>query len=157
MKTSFIKKIISIKELENVFADLKELIGNDNFGHALDLNIDSDLLLSCLSHESLLIWNYHVWSHFNGEKWDGIFIGTIRKSEKYNVKVMDEYLWMSYNLNSGINLYSNAYAYAKQQNCEYISLSLVDSHPKSNKLRSFYKKMGFEKDTEIFIKKINNP
>ena len=85
MLESFIKKVISPEEIEKVFKDLHDLYEDDNekHGHVLDLKHDYELIYKSLSHESLLIWNIHVWVHFNGEKYDSIFIGIIRKSEKY--------------------------------------------------------------------------
>ena len=156
MNSSFIKKIISVSDLEHVSKDLSFLFQEDNekYGHALGLKHDFNLITKCLSHESLLMWNIHVWAHFNGEKWDAVFVGSIRKSEKFNKKMMDEYLWLSKNSSKGMQLLQIASDFAKQQNCEYICLNVVEKHPKSNQLKNLYKKMGFEKDLELFIKKI---
>jgi hypothetical protein len=106
------------------------------------------------SHESLLIWNAHIWGHFNGEKWDGIFASVIRKSEKFNKKIMDEYLWLSKNSNSGMKLYLTAVEFAKKQKCEFISMNVVENHPYSSKLKGVYTKLGFQKDHETYIKKL---
>jgi hypothetical protein len=156
MQTSFIKKIISVPEWEGVAKDISELFFQDNhdYGHAFGLKHDCELITKCLSHESLLIWNMHVWAHFNGEKWDGIFIGTIRKSEKFNKKIMDEYLWLSKNSAKGMRLYNIAKNYAKSQGCEFIYMNVVENHPKSDKLKGLYKKMGFQKDIESYVLKI---
>ena len=99
MSQSFFKKIISPEEMEKVAKDIYSLhkIDNEKYGHALNLKHDPDLICKSLSHESLLIWNIHVWVHFNGDQYDSIFIGIIRKSEKFNKKIMDEYLWLSKN------------------------------------------------------------
>jgi hypothetical protein len=156
MQTSFIKKIISVNEWTNVAKDISSLFNEDNkkYGHAFDLNHDCDLITKSLSHEALLLWNIHVWAHFNGEKWDGIFIGSIRKSEKFNKKMMDEYLWLSKNSAKGIKLYKTAIKFAKEQGCEFIYMNVVENHPKSIQLKNLYKKMGFEKDIETYIKKL---
>jgi hypothetical protein len=157
MNNSYIKKIISVKELENVTKDIQELYGQDNisFGHALNLKHDINLISKALSHESLLLWNTHVWSHFNGEKWDSIFIGIIRKSEKFNKKIMDEYLWVSKNSNTGMCLYRKAYEFAKSQKCEYIYLNITEGHPKANRIKEIYNLLGYVKDTEAYLKKID--
>ena len=156
MQAAFYKKIISIEEWKSVANDIANLFEEDNkrFGHAHDLKHDSDLIIKSLSHESLLIWNIHVWAHFNGEKWDAIFIGIIRKSEKFNKKVMDEYLWLSKNPRAGFKLYKLAEKYAREQNCEYISMNVVENHPLSDKIKSFYKKIDFKKDVETYMKKL---
>lgn len=155
MQTSFIKKIVTVSEWEAVMKDISELFKEDNnqYGHAFDLKHDSELITKCLSHESLLLWNMHVWAHFNGKMWDGVFIGCIRKSEKFNKKMMDEYLWLSKNSAKGIKLFKIAEKYAKDQKCEFIHMNVVENHPKSVKLKNFYKKIGFQKDTESYIKK----
>lgn len=127
---------------------------NEKYTHAFNLKHDKELITKCLSHESLLIWNMHVWAHFNGEKWDGIFIGCIRRSEKFNKKMMDEYLWMAKNSAKGIKLFNTAKEYAKNQGCEFIHMNVVENHPKSDQLKKLYLKMGFQKDTESFIAKI---
>lgn len=156
MENSFIKKIITIPELEQLSKDISDLHLEDNekFTHACNLKHDVELITKSLSHESLLIWNFHVWGHFNSQKWDGIFIGSIRKSEKYNKKFMDEYLWLAKNSNAGMKLYITAEKFAKQKGCEYMSLNVIQNHPKSENLKKFYAKIGYEKDSETFVKKL---
>jgi hypothetical protein len=156
MQTSFIKKIVSVNEWLDVAKDISLLFEEDNkkYGHALNLTHDCELITKCLSHESLLLWNMHVWAHFNGKKWDGIFIATIRVSEKFNKKIMDEYLWLSKNSAKGMKLYRIAEKYAKEQKCEFIHMNVVENHPKSSKLKKIYIKMGFNKDTESYFKKL---
>jgi hypothetical protein len=153
MQTSFIKKIVTVAEWTLVAKDISELFEEDNkkYGHACELTHDYELITKCLSHESLLLWNMHVWAHFNGEKWDGIFIGSIRKSEKFNKKVMDEYLWLSKNSGKGIRLFNIAKKFAKDQGCQFIIMNVVENHPASIKLKNFYKRLGFKKDCETHI------
>jgi len=156
MQTSFIKKIVTVNEWVTVMNDIDILFKEDNqkYGHACGLTHDKELITKCISHESLLLWNMHVWAHFNGEKWDGIFIGSIRKSEKFNKKLMDEYLWLSKNSAKGMRLFNIAKKYAKDQGCEFIYMNVVENHPKSDHLKNLYKKLGFQKDTESYIKQI---
>ena len=156
MSEPFIKKVISPEEIEKVFKDLHDIYEEDNekHGHVLDLKHDYELIYKSLSHESLLIWNIHVWAHFNGEKYDSIFIGIIRKSEKFNKKIMDEYLWLAKKSNVGMKLYKIAHEFAKSQKCEYISMNVTERHPLSNKIKKVYKLLGYEKDSESYIKKI---
>jgi len=156
MQTSFIKKIVTVSEWEALMNDIEFYFKEDNekYGHALNLKHDKELITKCLSHESLLLWNMHVWAHFNGQKWDGIFIGSIRKSEKFNKKMMDEYLWLSKNSAKGMRLFNIAKKYAKDQGCEFIYMNVVENHPKSNQLKNLYKKLGFQKDTESYIKQL---
>jgi hypothetical protein len=156
MSESYIKKIISPEELLKVFEDISDIykVDNEQNGHILDLKHDCELIAKSFGHESLLIWNIHVWVHFNGEKYDSIFVGITRKSEKFNKKIMEEYLWLSKNSNTGMKLYKIAYDFAKSKECEYIFMSVVEKNPSSNKLKKIYKLLGYEKDSETYIKKI---
>jgi hypothetical protein len=156
MSKSYIKKILKVEELNSVTKDLEELYkeDNENFTHALGLKHDSQLMLSSFSHESLLAWNAHVWAHFNGEKWDGVFVGIIRKSEKFNKKAMEEYLWLSKNSNAGMKMYKTAFDFAKSKGCEYLCMNVIENHPTSDKVKKVYKLLGFQKDSETYIKKI---
>jgi hypothetical protein len=153
---SYIKKIISVDELQSLSKDLEKTLEKElnSFNHGLNLKHDINLMTKSFSHESLLIWNFHVWAHFNGKMWDSIFAGIIRKSEKFNKKVMDEYLWVSTNPKVGVALYKHALAFAKEQKCEFISVNVVENFKKSNKLKSFLLKNDFIKDTETYLKKI---
>lgn len=156
MQTSFIKKIVTVAEWETVMNDIEFYFKeyNENYTHACNLKHDKELITKCLSHESILLWNMHVWAHFNGEKWDAIFIGCIRKSEKFNKKMMEEYLWLSKNSAKGMRLFKIAKKYAKDQGCEAIHMNVIENHPTSERLKLVYKKLGFTKDTESYIKLI---
>lgn len=155
--SSFIKKIVTVSELKEISRDIKEIFEEDNqkYGHCFDLKHDIDLMESSFSHESLLIWNAHLWAHFNGEKWDGIFGGVVRKNEKFGKKMMDEYIWLSKNSNAGIKLFNIAQDYAIANGCEYICMNVVENHPSSELLKKIYKKIGFVKDSESFMKKLS--
>jgi hypothetical protein len=156
MAESYIKKIVLIEELESLAKDFEEIFkeDNENFTHACGLKHDMKLMLTSFSHETLLTWHTHVWGHFNGEKWDGIFAGILKKSEKFGKKMFEEYLWLSKNSNSGIKLYKTALDFAKSKKCEYISMNVVDAHPSSSKIKKIYTALGFQKDSETYIKKL---
>ena len=156
MQAPYFKKIVSVPEWEVVSSDIIEVYADDNekYGHACDLRHSCELIVKSLSHESLLTWSIHVWAYFNGEKWDSIFIGFTRKNEKFGVKVLDEYLWLSKSSNVGMKLYKMAYDFAKAQSCEVITMNVTERHPLSEKVKRVYKLMGFEKDTETYIKRI---
>lgn len=156
MKESFIKKIVSVSDLEKVVSDISLLHKEDNlkYGHALNLKHDIELILKSFSHESILIWNAHLWAHHNGQSYDGIFGGIIRKSEKFNKKIIEEYIWLSKNSNAGMRLYQTAVEFAKSQKCEYIFMNVAENHPHSDKIKKIYKMLGFTKDTETHIKNL---
>lgn len=152
-----IKKITSVEEFTKLSTEFIELFKDDNekYGHALDLKHDYNLIVKSMSHESLLLWNIHVWFSVVNEKCDGVFIGIIRKSEKFNKKMMDEYLWLCKNSNSGFLLYKEALDFAKKQGCEFITMNVVENHPLSSKLKKLYLKLGFKKDSESYVKKLS--
>lgn len=156
MNNSFIKKIVCAEEAFEVSKDLSEVFEDQNkkYGHALNLKHDINLITKSIAHDSILTWNMHVWAHFNGKKWDAVFIGLIRKSEKFNQKIMEEYLWISQRSNSGLKLYNTALNFAKENGCHHIVMSLTSAHPVANKLRRFYFSQGFELDSEVFYKKL---
>jgi hypothetical protein len=157
MKESVIKKIIKVSDLEKLSEDIKNLHekNGEKFHHNLGLIHDKELITKSLSHESLLIWNIHIWGHFNGEKFDGVIATIIRKNEKFNKKMMDEYMWYAENSNCGMKLYKTAINFAKEQNCAFVNFNLIENSIHSEKLRNFYLKMGFIKDTESYIKLLN--
>ena len=66
--------------------------------------------------------------------------------------MMDEYLWLSKNSAKGMRLFKIAKKYAKDQGCEIIHMNVAENHPRSEKLKIIYKKLGFIKDTESYIK-----
>jgi hypothetical protein len=156
MSKSFIKKIISPEEFEKVIDDINVLSteDDDKNAHVLDLRHEWDLIKSSIGHDSLLLWSIHVWAHFNGETWDGIFIASLRFSEKFNKKMFEEYLWYSKKSNSGIKLYKQALSYAKKQNSEFVSVRAMEKNPQKEKFKKFLKTEGFEKDYELFVKRI---
>ena len=156
MEKDSIKKITSVSDLEKVAADIHQLHLEDNlqYGHAFNLKHDVELMLKSFSHESILLWNGHLWAHFNGEKWDGIFGGIIRKSEKFNKKIMEEYLWLAKSSNAGMRLYKTAVDFAKNQKCEFIFMNVAENHPYSEKIKKIYKILGFTKDTETYVKNL---
>jgi arsenate reductase-like glutaredoxin family protein len=45
-------------------------------------------------------------------------------------------------------------SFAKEKSIEYVTISCVENHPKSKRLKEIYKKLGFNKDSETYIKKI---
>lgn len=152
-----IKKITSVEEFNRISIQIIELFKEDNekYGHGLNLKHDYDLIVKAIAHECLLLWNIHVWVSMVNEKCDGVFIGIIRKSEKFNKKMMDEYLWLSKNSNSGFLLYKEAIEFAKKQACEFVTMNVVENHPTSEKLKNIYKRLGFKKDSEVYIKKLS--
>ena len=152
-----IKKITKVEDIRPIALDIKKLFSkeHDEYGHALGLKHDLDLIVKSLSHEALLNWSIHCWAHHNGDMWDGIFVSFVRKSEKFHKKIMEEYLWLSKNSISGFALLDIAQKYAKEIGCEYMFMNVVENTPLSPRLKKIYETIGFVKDVEVFIKKIN--
>jgi hypothetical protein len=154
---SYIKKIICEEEFEKVW---KEIFSEDEIILIQEKNIhsnikyDADVMFKSLCHTSLLMWTFHVFAHFQNDKCDSIFIATWRISEKFNKKIFEEYIWYSKNKKSGTKLFKYAIDYAKELGCELFTTNIICNNEKSEKIKTFYEKMGFSKDHEVFLKKL---
>ncbi len=73
---------------------------------------------------------------------------------KFNCKLFCEYLWLSKNPKTGYRLFSEAVKFAREKEYKYILMSTVVQHPKHEKIKNFYRKMGFLKDSETYIAKL---
>ena len=154
-KMNSIKRIVNPKEFETVIKDIKDLFFKDdlNYGHVF-LKHDWDSIERFFSNQIILNWDFFVWASFNGEKYDAMIAFTNEKSVKFNCKLFCEYLWLSKNPNTGYRLFSEAVKFAREKKYEYILMSTVIQHPKHEKIKNFYTKIGFLKDSETYIAKL---
>ena len=150
-----IKRITNPKEFNSVIDDLNDLFHNENYesGHIF-LQHNKDSIKNFFSNQIILNWDFFVWANFNGRKYDGIIAFTNEKSVKFNCKLFCEYLWLSKNPKIGYRLFREAVKFAREKEYEYILMSTVTQHPKHEKVKNFYTKMGFLKDSETYIAKL---
>ena len=153
--SSFIKKILTEEECSLFAKDIVDLYIKDGNKYThFDIDYDFETLRKSCNHSSLLNWNLHTWGHFNGEKWDGCFVGSSRISEKTSKKIFEEYLWFSKNPKIGFKLFQTALDFAKNTNCNVFVSNLMSASEKAEKLRRFYSKLGMKKDVESYFLKL---
>jgi hypothetical protein len=150
-----IKRITNPEEFKVVLDDLMELFKQDDVDNAHQLlkhNVES--IKNSFSHKSILAWDFFLWANFNGTKFDALIAFINDKNIKFNENIFSEYLWLSKNPKVGYKLLTTAIKYAKENSFKYISMNTVIKHPKHEKLKSFYTKLGFLKDSETYISKL---
>jgi hypothetical protein len=150
-----IKKIISGQEFEKAFRDLAELFKDENskYGHAYS-SINPQSVIDSFAHTGPLNNHIHCWANFENGLADGIIIFMDSTHAFLNQRIFMEYFWISKNPKKSFALYYQAVKYAKSKGVEFINMNCVENHPASEKLKKIYKKMGFKKDSEAYIKKI---
>jgi len=151
-----IKRILDPKEFKVLLDDIFTLFKEDNKvnGHAL-VNHNKDYIYNAFGNKSILAWDFFVWGNLNASnKFDAVIAFVNHKNEKFGKEIFSEYIWLSDNPRVGRKLLSKAVSFAKEKEFEYIMMSCVEAHPKSQKVASFYKKMGFIKDSETYIAKL---
>jgi len=151
-----IKRILDPKEFKILLSDVFVIFEEENeeSGHAL-LKHNKDYIYNAFGHKSILAWDFFVWGNLNKyNKFDAVIAFVNNKNEKFGKEIFAEYIWLSDNPRVGRKLLSKAVSFAKEKEFEYITMSCVAAHPKSQKVASFYKKMGFIKDSETYIAKL---
>lgn len=150
-----IKRILNEEEFKQAILDLKELFLDEDKeqGHEFLLH-DSNTIINSFGNNYLLAWDVLVWANKENEKYDALIIFLNDKSVKFGVGIFTEFLWLSKNPKVGFKLLKEAVKYAREHEFKYIITSCVEKHKKSDKLKSFYKKMGFVKDSETYIAKL---
>jgi len=150
-----IKRITNPDEFCKVCDDIYSLflVENVEHGHQL-LQHDLESFKKAFAHTSILNWDFFVWSNFNGKEYDAIICFINEKNPKFNEAIFTEYLWLSKNPKVGYQLFRTAVKFAIEKEFKHILMSTVTKHPQHEKLKSFYSKMGFLKDSEIYIAKL---
>ena len=150
-----IKRITNPDEFKRVFDDIGVLFSEENIkaGHQLLIH-DVESIKNSFSHTSILAWDFFVWANYNGGNYDAVICFINDKSSKFNQAIFTEYLWLSKNTNVGYKLLQTAVKFAREKEFKHIVMSTVTKHPKHEKLKSFYTKMGFLKDSETYIAKL---
>lgn len=150
-----IKKIVSAKEFEKAFLDLETLFREENkkYGHSF-LKINHQSVIDSIAHASVLNNIYHCWVNFEENLADGMIIFLDCVQPFLAERMFMETFWISKNAKTSFALYNKAVKFAKEKGIKYINMNCVENHPKSNRLKKIYLKMGFKKDTESYIKKL---
>lgn len=145
-------RILDIKEAHKVADDLMELFKKEDIdeGHFF-LKHNIQTIKSALSSPSVLAWDFFAWAHKTEDKYDAVIAFYNDKNIKFGTKVFNEFIWLSKNPKAGMKLLKEALCFAKDNNFKYIIMSSVVKNKKHKKVIDFYKKFGFEKDTESYI------
>lgn len=150
-----IKRITNPDDFCRLIDDLDELFFDENShsGHIF-LKHNAQTIKSSFGHPSILTWDLFVWGHEQNGKFDSCIIFFNEKSVKFGTKIFSEFLWLSKNSKVGYSLFNTAVKFARKNKFDYITMSTVVSHPKHEKVKSFYETMGFLKDSETYISKL---
>lgn len=150
-----IKRITNPIEFKKLIDDMHELFEKENSteGHAL-VTHSPETIKANFSHVSILTWDLFVWGHLNNGKFDAMIAFDKARDPKFNEEIFYEFLWLSKNPKVGYKLFKTAIDSARQNGCKYIVMATAVNNPKHLKVKSFYQKMGFLKDTETYISKL---
>lgn len=150
-----IKRITNPTEFNQLIDDLDHLFHDENLhcGHKFLIH-NADFIKKSFSHVSILAWDLFVWAHKNNEKFDSCIMFFNDKNAKFGENIFSEFLWLSKNPKTGYSLFRTAVNFARKNDFKLISMSTVVSHPKHEKVKNFYKKMGLLPDSITYIGKL---
>ncbi len=150
-----IKRILNPDEFKILIDDMSDLYDfeNENQGHFF-LKHNKDSIKNNYGNKFILAWEFFVWANHDGHKFDSMIAFVNDKNAKFEEKIFSEFLWLSKNPKAGYKLFKKALDFARDKEFTYITMSSVCKHPNSYQVKRFYEKMGFIKDTEIFIAKL---
>jgi hypothetical protein len=150
-----IKRITNPLEFNQLIDDLHSLFLQEdlNEGHQF-LKHSPEMIKTCFSHSQILAWEMFVWANKNGDSFDAAIMFANDKNPKFNTRIFSEFLWLSKNPKVGYKLFKTAVDFAKQKDFGLLAMSTVVKHPKHEKIKSFYEKMGLLKDSETYICKL---
>lgn len=150
-----VKRILNPEEFNQLLDDLYELFKEENIkeGHVL-LPHDKKSIQANYSHKSILAWDLFVWGHLNDGKFDAMIAFFNDKNVKFGTAIFNEFLWLSKNPKAGYKLFSEAIKFARANNFSHVISHTVVNNLHHEKVKSFYEKMGFLKDSETYICKL---
>lgn len=150
-----IKRILDPEEFKIVVSDIFEL-------HAYDLEHwahyyvrhNKESIIENFANKYLLYWKVFVWANHNGDKWDAVILFIEDHNPMFGAKMFSEHIWLSKNPKVGYKLLTTALKFAKEKEFEVVSMGAVEKHPNSDKVKEFYNKLGFKKDSETYVAKL---
>ena len=151
-----IKRITDPEKFNKMFDDIGKLISvieNNNESHFF-VKHDIETIKNSYGNNYLLAWDVLVWANETNGKYDAVIIFTNDKSVKFGASIFAEFLWLSENPKVGYKLLQEAVKYARDKEFDFISMSAVERHPKSSKVKKFYERLGFVKDCETYLAKL---
>ena len=152
-----IKRIVTADEFCKAVDDVSDYLSlneeDNNYYHLLPNNTDT--LKKAFGHDKMLVFNVFVWANLNKDnKYDAGIIFIKEKSPKHGVETFSEYIWLSANPTVGYKLLATAVKFARESGYENILMGISEKSPKKDKVKNFYRKLGFIKSAETYIAKL---
>jgi predicted enzyme involved in methoxymalonyl-ACP biosynthesis len=146
-----IKRIINPTDFCQVIDDLEILFLKEEGQNNELFKINSQSIKRYYSNTKILNWDFFVWGSFNGKTYDGVICFLNEKNIFLNKQIFSQCLWLSKNPKVGYKLFSTAIKFAKEKDFKYIRCKTYYNDRKSKKVKSFYQKVGFLKESENYI------
>lgn len=150
-----VKRIVNPSEFEQLVEDIFELFDSENYneGHFF-LKHNKESIKANFSHNAILAWDFYVWGHKTNNKFDAVIAFVNDKSSKFGEKIFSEFVWLSKNPKAGYKLFKEAAQFARHNGFQHIIMNTAVRNSSHHKVKSFYEKMGFIKDSETYICKL---
>lgn len=150
-----IKRILDPNEFKKLIDDMSELFKKEDapHGHAL-VTHNKESIKANFSHPAVLAWDFFVWGNLSNEKFDAMIAFYKNKDPKFGENMFCEFLWLSKNPKVGYQLFREAKDFARDHGFKFIVMNTVVKNPSYEKLKSFYRNLGFLKDSETYIAKL---
>jgi hypothetical protein len=146
-----IKRILNPTEFCRVIDDLTLLFKKENSSHVALLEYNSESIKRAYSDPKFLNWELFIWANFNGKSYDAIICFLNDKNVFFNEQIFSQCLWLSKNKKIGYKLFSTAIKFAKEKDFKYVKCKTCIDNIQSEKVKSFYKKIGLIKESETYI------
>ena len=149
-----IKRILNPVEFCRVIDDISLAFKDDlNSNYSL-IKYNPESIKRAFSNPKFLNWELFVWANFNGKIYDGIICFLNDKNVFFNEKIFLQKLWLSKNKKVGYKLFSTAIKFAKEKDFKYVKCKTCIDNTQSEKVKSFYEKIGLVKESETYICKL---
>lgn len=148
-----IKRILNPIDFYKVVDDISVLFETENNNNPL-LKYNIESIKINLGNNKILNWEFFIWASFNGENYDGIICFYNDKNVFFGQQIFSQYIWLSKNKKIGYKLFSTAVKFAKEKGFKYVKCKTYIDNIQTQKVKSFYKKMGLLKESETYICKL---
>ena len=145
-----IKRILNPVDFYKVIDDISVLFETENNNNPL-LKYNTQSIKIDFGNNKILNWDFFVWANFNGESYDGVICFLNDKDAFWGEPIFSQYFWLSKNKKIGYKLFSTAVKFAKEKDFKYIKCKTYIDNIQTEKVKSFYKKIGLIKESETYI------
>jgi hypothetical protein len=145
-----IKRILNPVDFYKVIDDISVLFETENDNNPL-LKYNIQSIKINFGNNKILNWDFFVWANFNGESYDGVICFLNDKDAFFGEPIFSQYFWLSKNKKIGYKLFSTAIKFAKEKDFKYVKCKTYIDNIQTQKVKSFYKKIGLIKESETYI------